>query len=105
MSSATEMNRGRVRNSTKLSSWGTADTSTIHPSLPDDANYQLRGTGRPRGARTWHRSVIALPCQAFNTIGLFPAFLSDGELLPGFRWATAADIDAHAHLFAVEEYR
>jgi len=66
-------------------------------------------TGAVDAARMAHapgtNRFIALPCQAFNTTGLFPAFLADGELLPGFRWATAADIDAHAHLFTEKEYR
>lgn len=66
-------------------------------------------TGAVDAARIAHAPgtdrFIALPCLAFNTTGLFPAFLADGELVPGFRWATVADIDAHAHLFAMEEYR
>lgn len=44
-------------------------------------------------------TFAALPVEVFTTSGLFPACASTGEYVTGFRWATAADIDAHAHLF------
>lgn len=44
-------------------------------------------------------TFAALPTGAFHTEGALPAFLADGELVPRFRWATAADIDDHAGLF------
>lgn len=59
-------------------------------------------TGAVDAARMAHNPdtgrFVALPCQAFTTTGLVPLTF-DGEPLPGFRWATTADIDSHADQF------
>lgn len=44
------------------------------------------------------RMFIGLPSEAFDLMALLPTYVT-GELLDGFRWATTADVDAHAYLF------
>jgi len=42
---------------------------------------------------------MALPIEAFDPRSLLPTYTPTGELLNGWRWATAHDVDAYAHLF------
>lgn len=64
-------------------------------------------TGAVDAARIAHAPgtarFIALPCLAFDTTTLLPTLPHTGEPLPGFCWATTADIDGHAHLFTAKE--
>lgn len=43
---------------------------------------------------------VALPIEAFNPRAVLPTYSPTGELVAGYRWATTADIEAHADLFA-----
>ncbi|MFD2419969.1 hypothetical protein [Amycolatopsis pigmentata] len=45
-----------------------------------------------------HR-FIALPIHVFNPGAVLPTYTATGELVPGFRWATVADIEAYPDLF------
>jgi hypothetical protein len=42
---------------------------------------------------------VALPIEVFNPGSVLPTFSPTGELVSGVRWATTADIEAHADLF------
>lgn len=43
-------------------------------------------------------TFIALPVAVFDPHAVIPAYPT-GELVPGFRWATVADIEAHTDVF------
>ncbi|SNR79888.1 hypothetical protein SAMN06265360_12012 [Haloechinothrix alba] len=80
---------------------------TITPPLGLDAHRVWVLIASPTGAVDAARVAyhperarfIALPCLAFDTTAVLPTYPTTGELIPGFRWATTGDVDAHAELF------
>lgn len=80
---------------------------TITPPLAvDDTHlwvFVAADTGAVEAARLAHvpgsTTFAALPVEVFTTSGLLPTYRHSGEPVDGFRWATTADVTAHAHLF------
>ncbi|GAA1221121.1 hypothetical protein [Prauserella alba] len=60
-------------------------------------------TGAVDAARMAHvpgtETFAALPVEAFDPDSVLPTFRTTGEPVDGFRWATTADVDAHADMF------
>lgn len=73
---------------------------TITPPLAvDDGQLWLlvaAESGAVDAARLAHNpgstAFAALPVDVFNTAGLLPTYGDTGEPVPGFRWATTADL-------------
>ncbi|HVV09022.1 hypothetical protein [Amycolatopsis sp.] len=46
---------------------------------------------------------VGLPIEAFDPSAVLPTYSATGELVEGYRWATAADVDEYAYLFAEQD--
>lgn len=46
---------------------------------------------------------LGLPIEAFDPTAVLPTYSPTGELVESYRWATAADIDEYAYLFADQD--
>jgi hypothetical protein len=46
-----------------------------------------------------HNTFAAFPPEEFDVHGAFPVYPETKELLPGLRWATTTDVDAHPEAF------
>lgn len=74
------------------------DQVWVFVSAPSGAVDVVRLAHAPGSPR-----FLGLPIDAFDPASVLPTYSATGELVEGYRWATAADIDDYAYLFAAQD--